>query len=59
MDGVENGDYTPYLIDLVNQGSIIIPDFEVVIPEQFYHPEVRYHLYVPGSQAAEVALFGM
>ena len=58
MDGVENGDYTPYLIDLVNQGSIIIPDFHIAIPEQFWKPEQRWHTYVPGSQAAGMSLFG-
>ena len=58
MDGVENSDYTPYLIDLVNQGSIIIPDFQIPIPEQFWVPEQRWHLYVPGSESTVMSLFG-
>ena len=57
-DGVENGDHTPYLIDLVNQGSVIIPDFDIQVPEQFIHPEEPWHLYVPGSQESITSLFG-
>lgn len=58
MDGVVNGDHTPYLIDLVNQGSIIIPDFDIPIPEIFIHPELPEHLYVPGSESATFSMFG-
>ncbi len=58
MDGVNNGDHTPYLIDLVNQGSVIIPDFDSPIPEMFKHPEKPEHLYVPGSEEATFTLFG-
>ena len=58
MDGVGNGDHTPYLVDLVNQGSVIIPDFDSPIPEMFWQPEQPYHLYVPGSESAEYQLFG-
>ena len=58
MDGMTNGDHTPYLIDLVNQGSIIIPDFDIPIPQMFFHPEQKVHLYVPGSESATYSLFG-
>lgn len=58
MDGVGNGDHTPYLVDLVNQGSVIIPDFDSPIPERWFQPELPYHLYVPGSETAEYQLFG-
>lgn len=51
--------FTPYLIDLVNQGSVIIPDLAVEIPEQFFDPDLPYHLYVPGSQVASIAVFGL
>ena len=58
MDGVTNGDHTPYLIDLVNQGSIVIPDFDSPIPEIFIYPEEAWHIYVPGSEEAVYTLFG-
>ena len=58
MDGVGKGDYMPYLVDLVNQGSIIIPDFDIPIPERFIHPEQREHIYLPGSNEAVVQVFG-
>ncbi len=58
MDGVVNSDHTPYLIDLVNQGSIVIPDFDSPIPEIFIHPEQAWHDYVPGSEEAVFTLFG-
>ncbi len=58
MDGVTNGDHTPYLIDLVNQGSAVIPDFDSPIPEIFIYPEEAWHIYVPGSEEAVYTLFG-
>ncbi|KAK6185943.1 hypothetical protein SNE40_008070 [Patella caerulea] len=57
-DGVENYYHTPYLIDLIRYGSLIIPDFDVPVPEQFVVPEQREHLYVPGSAVAHLSLFG-
>ena len=57
-DGVANTDHTPYLIDLVNQGSVIIPDFDIPIPDMFQYPEEPWHRYVPGSEAATYSLFG-
>ena len=57
-DGITNDDYTPYLVDLVNQGSVIIPDFDCVVPDQFIDPTVPYHLYVPGSDVAIMSIFG-
>ncbi len=58
FDGVQNTDHTPYLIDLVNQGSIIIPDIRIPIPVRFIHPEDPWHHYVPGSEGANAMLFG-
>ena len=50
--------HTPYLVDLINQGSKIIPDFEIMVPERFIAPEQREHLYVPGSPTARISLVG-
>ncbi|KAK7498039.1 hypothetical protein BaRGS_00010627 [Batillaria attramentaria] len=57
-DGVINYYHTPYLVDLIRFASIQVPDFDVPVPEQFVVPEVREHLYVPGSPAAIPSLFG-
>ena len=57
-DGVLNDDHTPYLVDLVNQGSVIIPDFDSVVPEQFIDPDIPYHRYVKGSEWARMTIFG-
>lgn len=58
MDGITNVYHTPYMIDLISQGSVIIPDLEVPISEMFWHPEQRAHLYVPGSEKLSVTLVG-
>ena len=58
MYGVTNYYNTPYLIDLINQGSLIVPDFEIPVPETFLYPEQRQHLYVPGSAEAYVGIIG-
>ena len=58
MDGVTNTYHTPYLIDLVNKGSVLIPDLWIPVPERFLLPEQREHLFVPGSQKATVSLVG-
>ena len=57
-DGVLNDDHTPYLVDLVNHGSVIIPDFDSVVPEQFIDPDIPYHRYVKGSEWARMTIFG-
>lgn len=57
-DGVLNYYHTPYLIDMIKYGSETIPDLQINVPDQFVVPEVREHLYVPGSAVAEVTLFG-
>ena len=57
-DGAENDDQTPYLIDLVNQGSVIIPDFDISIPERYVVPNQRELLYVPGSNVVTMFLWG-
>ncbi|CAH1779511.1 unnamed protein product [Owenia fusiformis] len=57
-DGVTNYYNTPYLIDLISQGSLIIPDLEIPVPEQFVVPEQREHRYVPGSPRAFVNIVG-
>lgn len=58
-DGTTNTDHTPYLIDLVNQGSVIIPDFDIPIPDYFVYREEPWHLYVPGSELAFYSVFGL
>ena len=58
LDGVLNDDQTPYLLDLVNSGSQIIPDFDVVMPEQYYVPGQRELLYVPGSNWCVMFVWG-
>lgn len=57
-DGVMNYYHTPFLIDLIRFGSMQVPDFDISVPEQFSIPEVRYHLYVPGSAKCTISLFG-
>ena len=57
-DGVLNDDHTPYLVDLVNQGSVIIPDFDSVVPDQFIDPDIPYHRYVKGSEWARIYING-
>ncbi|XP_048253504.1 CD109 antigen-like [Haliotis rufescens] len=57
-DGVMNYYHTPYLIDLITYASIINPDLDVPVPEQFVVPEQRYHLYVPGSPEGHLSIFG-
>lgn len=51
-------DYTTYLIDLVNKGSVMIPDLRVPIPENFVVPEQRELLRVPYSEKVTVAVYG-
>ncbi len=58
MDGVTNYFNTPYLIDLINHGSLMIPDLEIPVPERFIYPERRQHIYVPGSAYAYVGIVG-
>ena len=57
-DGVMNYFHTPYLIDMIRYGSETIPDLQIKVPDQFVVPDVRYHLYIPGSGNADVSLFG-
>lgn len=57
-DGINNGDDIPYVVDLVNSGSIIIPDFDIPIMERFFVPDQRELLYVPGSNTAVMFVWG-
>ena len=57
-DGVENDNFIPYLLDLVNQGSKTTPVFDISIPEQFWVPDERWLNYLPGSNWAEVVIWG-
>ena len=57
-DGALNYYHTPYLIDMIKYGSETIPDLQIPVPDQFVVPEVREHLYVPGSGVADISLFG-
>lgn len=58
-DGVTNYLHTPYFVDLISSGSMVLPDLEIVVPERFVKPEERKHLYVPGSPVATVGIVGM
>lgn len=51
--------HTPYLIDMITSGSMIIPDLKVNVSDQFIVPEQRYHQFVPGSPKGHVTVFGM
>lgn len=57
-DGVTNYYHIPYMIDLITQASVIVPDFDIPIKQQFIQPEQREHDYVPGSGKAVTSLFG-
>ena len=50
--------HTPYLVDLVSRGSLVIPDLDIPVPERFINPGQREHLYVPGSEKATVSVVG-
>lgn len=50
--------HTPYLIDMITSGSMIIPDLKVNVSDQFIVPEQRYHQFVPGSPKGHVTVFG-
>lgn len=58
FDGVTNYLNTPFVIDLINKGSRVIPDLEIPVPERFIRPQERQHLYVPGSPEATVGIVG-
>ena len=57
-DGVTNYLHTPYFVDLINSGSMVLPDLEIPVDERFVKPEERKHLYVPGSPDAKVGIVG-
>jgi len=50
--------HTPYLVDLVNTGSVIIPDLKINISERFFDPGKRDLLYIPYSGVAKLYVFG-
>jgi hypothetical protein len=50
--------HTPYLVDLVNTGSLIIPDLKVNISQRFVDPGVRDLLYIPYSGTATLHVYG-
>jgi len=50
--------HTPYLVDLVNTGSVIIPDLKINISERFFDPGARDLLYIPHSGVAKLHVFG-
>ena len=58
FDGVTSYWHTPYFIDLINSGSVILPDLDIPVPERFVEPSVRHHLYVPGSERGVVSVVG-
>lgn len=57
-DGVTNYLHTPFFIDLISSGSMVLPDLAVPVPERFIKPQERQHLYVPGSPEAFVGVVG-
>nr|UCK81480.1 macroglobulin-complement related protein-like 2 [Arenicola marina] len=57
-DGVANGDYTPYLVDLFYNPSLYTPYLQISVPEQWWQPEDRELLYIPGSNSASVNVYG-
>lgn len=50
--------FTPYLVDLVNTGSLIIPDLKINISERFFDPGARDLLYIPYSGVATLHVYG-
>ncbi len=58
MEGVRNEWHTPYLVDLIHSGSLLIPDLDIIVPERFIDPGERKHLYVPGSEKAVLSIVG-
>lgn len=50
--------HTPYLVDLVNTGSLIIPDLKVNISERFVDPGARDLYYIPYSNDATLYVYG-
>lgn len=50
--------HTPYLVDLVNTGSVMIPDLKINISERFFDPGKRDLLYIPYSGVAKLHVFG-
>eukprot|EP00106_Octopus_bimaculoides_P012375 XP_014779817.1 PREDICTED: CD109 antigen-like [Octopus bimaculoides] len=57
-DGILNYYHIPYLVDLITQASVIVPNFDIPINAQFIQPEQREHDYVPGSGKAASYIFG-
>jgi len=50
--------HTPYLVDLVNSGSLIPPDLKINISERFVDPGARDLLYIPYSGHATLNVYG-
>jgi hypothetical protein len=50
--------HTPYLVDLVNTGSLIIPDLKINISQRFYYPGARDLLYIPYSGKSTLYVYG-
>lgn len=47
-----------FLIDLVSQGSVLLPYFDSGIPQNYWDPTKRELLYVPGSNTVIANVFG-
>ena len=45
-------------MDLIESGSMTLPDLEIPVPDRFVEPEARKHLFVPGSPVAKVGIVG-
>ena len=50
--------HTPFVVDLVNSGSLLIPDLKINISERFVDPGSRKLLYIPYSNKATLYVYG-
>ena len=57
-EGVPNDDHIPFFMDLNNKGSQLAPYFDIPVPEQFVIPGRRELRYIPGSNKAEIYVYG-
>ena len=57
-EGASSDDYIVFLIDLVSQGSVLLPYFDSGIPQNYWDPTKRELVYVPGSNTIVASMFG-
>ncbi|CAD5122913.1 DgyrCDS11313 [Dimorphilus gyrociliatus] len=56
--GINNRYLTCHLVDLLNHGTLSVPDFKIPIQERFILPEQQRHIYVPGTPIGELKIVG-